>query len=107
MLVGLILAVSALGVCGCEATKFTECYALFPSRANAEAVTGDLRERAPDLGIVLETERRGGRTVATIGTSESGADARPLTTAFRRTVRAHGGQLGHPDEGCIEREPLM
>ena len=31
----------------------------------------------------------------------------PLTRAFRPAVRAHGGELGHPGEGCLERGPFM
>jgi hypothetical protein len=88
-------------------SEFTECYALFSSESDAEAVADDLREAAPGVGIDLENERRGGEIATTFSTGASGEDARPLTEAFRPAVRAHGGKLGHPGEGCLERGPFM
>jgi hypothetical protein len=106
----LLVAVAAAGAIGFMAwanSEFTACYALFSSESDAEAVAEELREAAPDLGIDLDNERRGGEVATTFSTGASGEDARPLIRAFRPAVRAHGGKLGHPGEGCVERHPLM
>jgi hypothetical protein len=105
-----LVAVAAAGAIGFMAwanSEFTECYALFSSESDAEAVADELRQAAPHLGIDLDNERRGGEVATTFSTGASGEDARPLTRAFRSAVRAHGGKLGHPDEGCLERGPFM
>jgi hypothetical protein len=84
-----------------------QCYALFSSESDAEAVADELHDAAPDLGIDLDNERRGRGVATTFSTGASGEDARPLTRGFRPAVRAHGGELGHPGEGCLERHPFM
>ena len=102
-----LAAAAGLGLGACEESKFTDCYALFSTKADAEAAADELREAAPDLDIDLDTERRDREIAAIIGTSEIGEAARPLRSAFRRAVRAQGGQVGHPGDGCLEREPFM
>jgi hypothetical protein len=89
-----LVAVFAAGASGLMAwanSEFTECYALFSSEADAEASADELREVAPDLGIDLENERRGGQVATTFSTGASGDDARPLTEAFRPGTRAWRG----------------
>lgn len=89
-----VVAAGAIGFMAWANSEFTECFALFSSESDAEAVADELREAAPGLGIDLENERRGGEAATTFSTGASGGDARPLTRAFRRAVRGHGGELG-------------
>jgi hypothetical protein len=102
-----VVAAGAIGVMASANSEFTECYALFWSESDAEAVADELRKAAPGLGIDLDNERRGGEVATTFSTGASGEDARPLTRAFRPAVRAHGGELGHPGEGCLQRGPFI
>ena len=88
-------------------SKFTECYASFSSEYGAEAAAGDLAGVAADVDVDLDSERRAGEVAATFSTGATGDDARSLTMAFPRAVRAHDGELGHPGGGCRERRPIM
>jgi hypothetical protein len=106
VLVAVVVA-GGIGFIAWANSEFTECYALFSSDSDAEAVADELREAAPGLDLDLENERRGDEVATTFSTAESGEDARPLTSAFRSAVRAHDGTLGHPDEGCLQRGPFM
>jgi hypothetical protein len=106
VLVAVVTAVG-IGFMAWANSEFTECYALFSSESDAEAAADELREAAPGLDIGLDNERRRGGVATTFRTGASGDDARPLTRAFRAAVRAHGGELGHPGEGCLERRPFM
>ena len=101
-----VVAAGATGCVACADSEFTECFALLSSESDAEAVADELRDAAPGLGIELEHERRAGAVATTFSTAASGAAARPLTEAFRSAVRAHGGELGHPGDGCLERGPF-
>jgi hypothetical protein len=102
-----MVATGAIGFIAWVNSEFTECYALFVSESDAEAVADELREASPDLGIDLDNERRGGKVATTFSTGASGDDARPLTRGFRTAVLTHDGELGHPGEGCLERGPFM
>jgi hypothetical protein len=102
-----LVAVGGIGLMAWGNSEFAECYALFPSESDAEAVAAELDKAAPDVGLDLDNERRGGQLATTFRTGASGEDARPLTRAFRPAVRAHGGELGHPGSGCLERRPFM
>ena len=102
-----VVAAGAIGFMAWANSEFTECYALFSSESDAEAVADELGRTAPGLGIDLDSERRRRKVAATFRTGASGEDARPLTRAFPPAVRAHGGTLGHPGEGCLERAPFM
>jgi hypothetical protein len=102
-----LVAAGAIGLLAWASSEYTECYALFSRESDAEAVADDLREAAPGLDVDVDSEQRGGRQVATFSTGASGEDARPLIRAFRPAVRAHDGELGHPDDGCLERGPFM
>jgi hypothetical protein len=102
-----VVAAGAVGFMAWASSEFTECYALFSSESDAEAVAEDLRRAAPGLGIDLDNERRAGEVATTFSTGASGEDPRPLTRTFRPAVGAHGGKLGHPGEGCLERRPFM
>jgi hypothetical protein len=102
-----VLAAGAIGLVAWANSEFTECYALFSSESDAEAVADELREAAPGLSIDLDNERRGGKVATTFSTGATGKDARPLTKAFRPAARAHGGEPGHPGEGCLERGPFI
>jgi hypothetical protein len=105
-----VVVVAAAGVVALMAwasSEFTECYALFTSASEAEAAADDLAEAAPDLDVDLDSERRRGEVAAIFSTGATGDDARPLTAAFPRAVRARDGRLGHPGGGCRERGPIM
>jgi hypothetical protein len=106
VLVALVVA-AAIALLAWANSDFTECYALFRAESDAEAVADELDKAAPDVGLDLDNERRGGRPATTFRTGASGVDARPLTRAFAPAVRAHGGVLGHPGAGCRERGPFM
>jgi hypothetical protein len=106
LLVAVVVA-GAIGLMAWANSEFTECYALFSSESDAEAVADELREAAPGLGIDLDNERRGEEVATTFRIGATGDDARPLTRSFRPAVRAHDGELGHPGEGCLERAPFM
>lgn len=106
VLVALVVA-AGIGLMAWANSEFTECYALFPSESDADAVANELDEAAPDVGLDVDNERRGGQVATTFRTGASGEDALPLIRAFRPAVRAHGGELGHPGAGCLERGPFM
>jgi hypothetical protein len=86
-----VVAAGGVGVMAWVNSEFTECYALFSSESDAEAVADELRKVAPSLGIDLDNERRGGEIATTFSTGASGEDARPLTRAFRPAVRLMAG----------------
>ena len=107
----LLIVVAAIGAGGLGLTawvnsEFTECYALFDSEAQAEATAADLRRAAPDVGFSLDNEHRQDELATTFYTGETGEDAQPLVDAFQRAVRANGGELGHPEPGCLSRGPI-
>jgi hypothetical protein len=102
-----LIAAGGVALVAWANSEFTECYAIFSSESDAEAVADQLEQAAPDVGVDLDNERRGRELATTFRTGASGEDARPLTRAFRPAVRAYGGELGHPGEGCLERHPFM
>ena len=97
----------ALGLTAWVNSEFSECYAIFDEESQAEATAADLRRAAPDVGFSLDHDHRPDELATTFYTGETGEDAQPLVDAFKDAVRANGGELGHPDPGCMERGPFI
>jgi hypothetical protein len=90
-------AVGALFAFGGGSTT-TNCFALFssPAAADAAARAGD------DGGFSVSVDHREKVSAVIFRTGETGDDAEEARRDFRGIVRQHGGELGHPDGGCLE-----
>jgi hypothetical protein len=103
----MLLAVAAASFAARINSESTACYGRFESPADAEAVKRQIEAKAPGIDLDMDSEKRGGKVSVTFRSGESGSDAEELRRAFRPAVRAHGGKLGHPGDGCLERGFFM
>jgi hypothetical protein len=80
-------------------SQFTECYGSFKTREAAESAA----EAAEDAGLGASVDHRPAESAVTFETGETGADATEDRETFREVLEQKGGELGHPDDGCVER----
>lgn len=113
VLVAVLVAGVVLGGFAWSQTSWTECYASFENRADADhaaaagVVAGwdtDIEEDGPDA---RRAASRGARGIGvTFRNGETGADAWSLRRAFAPLVAAERGTLAHTGDGCTEVSPL-
>ncbi len=96
----LVTAVGALYIYA--SSDYTDCYAIFQSRAAAERAA----DEADKIGFVPDVDHRRSESAVTFHSGESGADAQERRRVFGDFVRRHEGTLGHPGDGCLERKPF-
>ncbi len=80
-------------------SQFTECYGSFKTEEAAERAAG----AAEDAGLGASVDHRPTASAVTFDTGETGADATEDRETFRDVLRQEGGELAHPDDGCVER----
>ena len=83
-------------------SEFTACYGVFESREAAERAA----DAGRDAGLDPEIDHRATESAVTFESGETGEDAREARGMFRAIVRRERGTLGHPDGGCLERQPF-
>ena len=80
-------------------SQFTECYGSFKTRGAAERAASV----AEDAGLGASIDHRRAESAVTFETGETGADAARDRETFREVLEQEGGELAHPDDGCVER----
>jgi hypothetical protein len=103
--IGLVV-IAAIALALYAGTEYTVCYGAFKSKAAAERAA----EAGDEADFNTSTEHRkddqGSFWGVDFRTGETGDDARELRRAFRDIIRRERGEFGHPDGGCLEREPF-
>jgi len=105
-----IAGVITLGVVGSVgyfvlASRFTECYGSFKTRAAAErgADAADEAGLGASVGHHPAEDDVPAEWAVTFDTGETGGDAANDRETFREVLQQEGGEFGHPGDGCIER----
>ncbi len=97
----IVAAVAAVGLYLWANHEFTECYAMYPSRAAAERS----EDAWSDAGFDVMIERRSGwGAIVTDGSTDDEPHER-----FLRVLKATNGKSGHggPRDGCLVRGPIQ
>ena len=83
-------------------TEYTVCYGAFKSREDAERAA----DAGRGAGLDVEVDHRATESAITFESGETGEDADGARRTFRAILRRERGSPGHPDGGCLERQPF-
>lgn len=84
------------------ATEYTVCFGAFESRYAAERAA----DAGRDADLDVEVDHRATESAVTFESGETGEEADEARRSFRAILRRERGSPGHPDGGCLERQPF-